>query len=58
MKYETPVAPQPTSHYSLVGMMYGRQFKQEQDFWNALQAVDSTPQEYLAKHIEDFCDCV
>lgn len=54
MYYAVSIPSQASQHYSLLGLMYGQQFHQEEES----RDLETLQQDALAGHIEDFCDCV
>lgn len=59
MKLDTLVLPQSTQHYSLMSLMYGHQYNQQQDVqMTGLQGLEDLQRQDLVSHIADFCDCV
>jgi hypothetical protein len=58
MKFETIAASQFPQHYSLIGLMYAHQFKPTIDLQNHTDVPEAPSRADLARHIEDFCDCV
>ncbi len=59
MEMEIMGMMQTAQHYSLMSLMYGHQYHQQQDLQTpGFHDMGLLQQQVLVSHIEDFCDCV